>query len=68
LGDQVKKTEMGLARSTYGESRGEYRVLVRKPEGRRPLERPSRRWEDNIKIGLGEVGWEGTYWSDLAED
>jgi hypothetical protein len=40
-----------------GESRGAYRVLVGKPEGRRPLERPRRRWEDNIKIDLREVGW-----------
>jgi hypothetical protein len=40
-----------------GERRGAYRVLVGKPEGRRPLERPRRRWEDNIKMGLREVGW-----------
>jgi hypothetical protein len=47
-GDQMKKTEMGRECSTYGERRGEYRVLVAKPERRRPLERPKRRWEDNI--------------------
>jgi hypothetical protein len=40
-----------------GESRGAYRGLVGKPEGRRPLGRPRRRWEDNIKMGLREVGW-----------
>jgi hypothetical protein len=39
-----------------GERRGAYRALVRKPEGRRPLERPRRRWEDNIKVALREVG------------
>ena len=39
------------------ERRGAYRVLVEKPEGRRPLERPRRRWEDNIKTDLREVGW-----------
>jgi hypothetical protein len=39
--------------------RGSYTVLVRKPEGRRPLGRPTCRWEDNIKIGLQEVGWGG---------
>jgi hypothetical protein len=39
-----------------GERRGAYRALVGKPEGRRPLERPSRRWEDNIKTDLREVG------------
>jgi hypothetical protein len=40
-----------------GERRGTYRALVGKPEGRRPLERPKRRWEDNIKMDLREVGW-----------
>jgi hypothetical protein len=42
-----------------GERRGAYRVLMGKPEGRRPLERPRRRWEDKIKMDLREVGWEG---------
>jgi hypothetical protein len=41
-----------------GKSRVAYRVLVGKPEGRRTFERPGRRWEDNIKIGLRQVGWE----------
>jgi hypothetical protein len=40
-----------------GEGRGAYRMLVGRPEGRRPLGRPSRRWEDNIKMDLQEVGW-----------
>jgi hypothetical protein len=40
-----------------GERRGAYRALAGKPDGRRPLERPRRRWEDNIKIDFGEVGW-----------
>jgi hypothetical protein len=40
-----------------GEGRGAYRILVGRPEGRRPLGRPKRRWEDNIKMGLQEVGW-----------
>ena len=40
-----------------GKRRGVYTVLVGKPEGKRPLERPSRRWEDNIKMDLREVGW-----------
>jgi hypothetical protein len=39
------------------ERRGVYRVLVRKPEGKRPLGRSRRRWEDNIKMDLQEVGW-----------
>jgi hypothetical protein len=40
-----------------GEGRGAYRILVGRPEGRRPLGRPRRRWEDNIKMDLQEVGW-----------
>jgi hypothetical protein len=40
-----------------GERRGAYRALVGKPEGRRPLERPRRRWEDNIKMDIRETGW-----------
>jgi hypothetical protein len=40
-----------------GEGRGAYRYLVGRPEGRRPLGRPKRRWEDNIKMDLQEVGW-----------
>jgi hypothetical protein len=42
-----------------GEGRGVYRVLVGRPEGTRPLGRPSRRWEDNIKMGLREIGIDG---------
>jgi hypothetical protein len=52
-----------------GERRGAYRALVRKPDGRRPLGRPRRRWEDNIKMDLREVGWGGgADWIDLAQD
>jgi hypothetical protein len=46
---------MGGACGTYGEKRGTYRVLVGKPEGKRPLGRPRRRWEDNITIKFQEV-------------
>jgi hypothetical protein len=45
-----------------------YRILVGKPEGKRPLGRPRRRWVDNIKIDLIEIGWNGTDWIDLAQD
>jgi hypothetical protein len=41
-----------------GEKRGSYRIFVGRPEGRRPLGRPRRRWEDNIEMNLQEVGWE----------
>jgi hypothetical protein len=51
-----------------GKRRGAYRALVGKPEGRRPLERPRRRWEDNIKMDLREVGCAGADWVDLAQD
>jgi len=51
-----------------GESRGVHRVLVGKPEGKRPLRRPRRRWEDNIKMDLQEVGCEGLDLADLAQD
>jgi hypothetical protein len=51
-----------------GERRGAYRALVGKPEGRRPLGRPRRIWEDNIKMDLREVGWGGMDWINLAQD
>jgi len=50
------------------ERRGIYRVLVGKPEGRRLLGRPRRRWEDNIKMNLQEVGCEGMDWIKLVQD
>ncbi|KAJ4431048.1 hypothetical protein ANN_19641 [Periplaneta americana] len=51
-----------------GESRNAYRVLVGRPEGKRPLGRPRRRWEDNIKMDLREVGYDGRDWIHLAQD
>jgi hypothetical protein len=51
-----------------GEKRNTYRLLVGKPEGKRPLGRPRRRWVDNITIDLGEVGWGHVYWIGLAQD
>jgi len=51
-----------------GERRGVYRVLVEKPEGKRPLGRPRRKWEDNIKMDLQEVGCGGMDWLELAQD
>jgi hypothetical protein len=50
-----------------GEGRVAYRILVGRPEGRSPLGRPRRRWEDNIKMDLQEVGWEGMDWIDMAQ-
>jgi hypothetical protein len=51
-----------------GEKRTAYRILVGNPEGKRPLGRPRRRWVDNIKIDLREIGWDGGDWVDLAQD
>jgi len=51
-----------------GERTVVYRALVGKPEGKRPLGRSRRRWEDNIKIGLQEVGCEGMDWIEMAQD
>ncbi|KAJ4433757.1 hypothetical protein ANN_16069 [Periplaneta americana] len=51
-----------------GESRNPYRVLAGRPEGKRPLGRPRRRWEDNIKMDLREVGYDGRDWINLAQD
>jgi hypothetical protein len=51
-----------------GEKRNSYRLLVGKPEGRRPLGRPRRRWLDNIRMDLVEVGWGDVDWIGLAQD
>jgi hypothetical protein len=51
-----------------GKGRGVYRILVGRPEGKRPLERPSRRWEDNIKMDLREIRIDGAKWIWLAQD
>jgi hypothetical protein len=64
----VLHSEMGGACGMYGggERRGAYGVLVGKPEGKRPLEKCRHRWEDNIKVDLQEISWEGMDWIDLA--
>jgi hypothetical protein len=54
--------------STHGVGRGVYRVLVGRPEGKGPLSRPRRRWEDNIKMDLREKGIDGENWIQLAQD
>jgi hypothetical protein len=51
-----------------GEKRNACTILVGKPEGERPLGRPTRRWEDNIKMDLGELGWGVIYWIDLTQN
>ena len=66
----VKSRQMRWAGhvARMGEDRGVYMVLVGKPEGKRPLGRPRRRWEDNIKMDLQEVGGGRGDWMELAED
>jgi hypothetical protein len=59
---------MGGACSTHGEGRFAYRVLVRKPEGKRPLGRPRRRWEENVRMDLQEMGCGCEDWIELAQD
>jgi len=59
---------MSGACSTYREMTGVYRVLVGKPEGKTPLGRPRRRWENNIKMDLQEVECGGIDWIELAQD
>jgi hypothetical protein len=67
---QIKSRRMRWAGhvARMGEGRNVYRVLVGKPEGKRPFERPRRRWEDGIKMDLREVGWGGVEWIQLAQD
>jgi hypothetical protein len=59
---------MGGPCSTNGEKRNACRLLVEKPEGKRPLGRPRRRWVDNIRMDLGEMGWGDVDWIGLAQD
>jgi hypothetical protein len=64
----MEKNEMGEACSAYGERRGVYMDLVVKPEVKRPLGRPSLRWENNIKMDLQEAGYLCLDRIDVAED
>jgi hypothetical protein len=59
---------MGGACGAYGVVRGAYNILVWRPEGRRPLGRPRRRWEDNINMDLREIGFGDVDWIHLAQD
>jgi hypothetical protein len=66
----IKSWRMRWARhvARMGETRNAYRIMVGKPEGKRPLGRPRRRWVDNIKIDLREIGFVGMCWIDMAQD
>jgi hypothetical protein len=67
---QIKSRRMRWAGhvARMGEDRNVYRVLMGKPEGKRPLERPRRRWEDGIRMDLREIGWGSVNWIQLAQD
>jgi hypothetical protein len=70
IGRTIKSRRMRWAGhvARIGDRRGVYRVLVGKPEGKRPLGRPRCRWEDNIKMDLREMEIDGTNWIQLAQD
>jgi hypothetical protein len=59
---------MGGVVARMGEKRISYRILVGKPEGKRPLGRPKHRWVDNIKMDLREIEWDVVYSIDMARD
>jgi hypothetical protein len=67
---QIKSRRMRLAghMAHMGEHRNVYKVLMGKPEGKRPLGRPRRRWEDGIRMDLREIGWGSVEWMQLAQD
>jgi hypothetical protein len=66
----IKSRRMRWARhvARMGEGRGVYRLLVGRPEGKRTLGRPRRRWKDNIKMDLREIGIDGANWIQLVQD
>jgi hypothetical protein len=65
-GDHIKEVEMGGTCNMHERMRNAYSILVGKPEGKRPLERPKYRWEDNIRMDLRVMGWEDVEWMLLA--
>jgi hypothetical protein len=68
LGHKIEENEMVGHVAHMGEKRNAYRVLVGKPKGKIPLGRPRCRWEDNTKLGLKEMRFEGVNWLYLSQD
>jgi hypothetical protein len=64
----IKKVHINMCPILDGYGVMTYRILVGKPEGKRPLGRPRRRWVDNIKMDLREIGCDGVNWIDMAQD
>jgi hypothetical protein len=68
FGIRVPTSKIEAAAASEILNRNAYRIMVGKPEGKRPLRRPRRRWVDNIKMDLRGIGWGGVDWIDLAQD
>jgi hypothetical protein len=68
MNNEVDEDEMDGACNTNGEKRNAYRLLVGKPEGKRSLGIPRRRWLDNVRMDLVQVGWGDVDWIGLAQD
>jgi hypothetical protein len=68
LNGQVKEDEMGRSCGTNGGKGIQYGLLIRKPEGERPLLRTISRWVNNTETGVTEIGWAGMNWIDLVQD
>jgi hypothetical protein len=66
--DQVKANEVDRACGTHGRGEKVYKILLGKPEGRRPLGRQRRRWGDGFRMDLREIGWGSVDWIRLAQD
>jgi hypothetical protein len=66
--DKIEEDEVDRHVARMGEKRNAYRILMGRPEGNRPLRTPRRRWVDNIKMDLGEIGCGGMDWIDLVQD
>jgi hypothetical protein len=65
---KLRRMRWVRACSTHGGIMNAYRILVRKPEGKRPLGGAGHIWEDNIKMNLRDIGWDDMDWLDLAHD
>jgi hypothetical protein len=63
---KYQRCDMGGACSTNGEKRNAYRILLGKPEGKRPLGGPRCRWVNTIRMDLGEIGWDGVDWIHMT--
>jgi hypothetical protein len=68
LGDKISDDEMGGHVERVGEIRNSYKILVGKPEGKRPLRRRMRTWEDITKMDLTGRQWESVYWKHISQD